>query len=343
MSELPAQDASSSGHQGRRIQLGPRQDRVLILTNRKSGARSGEGQIGRLTELLREHRQVVEIIDDAEQLETRSHELHDAGDLRCVVAAGGDGTVALVANRTPPGAALAVLPLGTENLLAKYLDIGLDPRGLCETIVEGCGIRLDAGEANGRLFVLMLGCGFDAEVVRRLDSERTGHITHRSYAKPIWGSLRSYRYPELRVYCADPSFPVEVDGARGSAVPLGGEAVVGRWVFVVNLPKYALGLQVAPDAVGTDGLLDVCTFARGNLLHGLRYLTGVALGIHTSWGDFKSVRTSALHIESDEPVPYQMDGDPGGFLPVEVRTLPFRLTMLVSRKTAARLQSANSG
>lgn len=314
-------------------QVPEEKNRVLILINRKAGARSGRDQVDHLAALLKARAQTVEIISDIEELAERAERDQDAGTLRGVVAAGGDGTIGLVANRTRPGVPLAILPSGTENLMAKYLNVRADPVALCQTIIDGWAVCLDAGEANGRLFLLMLGCGFDAEVVRRLHAERTGHISHLSYAKPIWSSLRSYRYPELRVYCQTRSQPSD------SPVV---DCVAARWVFVVNLPKYACGLRIAPDAVGTDGLLDVCTFRRGKLWNGLRYLAGVALGIHSSWNDFGSVKSLAMSIESDEPVPYQIDGDPGGYLPVQIRTLPGRVAMLVSRSTAIGLQSPDS-
>jgi diacylglycerol kinase family enzyme len=98
---------------------------------------------------------------------------------------------------------------------------------------------------------------------------------------------------------------------------------------VVNLPRYAGGLSIIPGADGGDGLLDVCTFKRGNLWNGLMYLGGVWLGQHRSWRDFKTVRTTRVRIEADAPdVPYQLDGDPGGVLPVEVEVLPGRITVL---------------
>lgn len=249
--------------------------------------------------------------------------------LRCVVAAGGDGTVALLANLLPPETPLAILPLGTENLLAKFLEIKqpVSPRQVADWIVQGTMIRLDAGQANQRLFLIMVGCGFDAEVVRRLHSQRTGHIHHASYARPIWEAIRSYRYPKLRIVPISSS-----DEGTSSDSALSGlsEMPAARWVFVVNLPRYAGGLQFAPQAVGTDGLLDVCTFRRGSLWHGLRYLLGVATGRHRHWPDYQHVQVPALRIECDEPIPYQCDGDPGGLLPVTIRVLPRRLRMIAN-------------
>ena len=112
------------------------------------------------------------------------------------------------------------------------------------------------GPGRQPLFTLMAGCGFDADVVRRLHRQRTGNIHHLSYAKPILDSIRKYDYPELRVTYA-PADVVRRDELTAE--------ITARWVFVVNLPRYAGGLSFAPQASGTDGLLDVCTFKEGSL------------------------------------------------------------------------------
>jgi diacylglycerol kinase family enzyme len=257
----------------------------------------------------------------------RLAELAEAGlrgrSLRTIIAAGGDGTVATVANQTPPGTPITVLPLGTENLLAKYLEIPPDAQQISQIIHHGCAARLDAGRANGRLFLLMAGCGFDAEVVRRVDQARSGHITHFTYAKPILDSIRSYQYPELRIYSEN----AVDDDQRGPSV-------VARWAFIANLPRYARGLNIVPQACGRDGLLDVCTFRRGSLFSGLVYLAGVVFGRHQSLDDCVNLQTRRLRIESDGEVPFQLDGDPGGYLPVDIEVVPGRLTLVVPRHRA---------
>ena len=98
----------------------------------------------------------------------------------------------------------------------------------------------------------------------------------------------------------------------------------------MNLPRYAGGLSFAPQASGTDGLLDVCTFKEGSLWYGLMYLGGVMLGQHEGMEDFVRIQTRRLRVEAAGPAPFQLDGDPGGELPVEFSVLPGRLTMLVA-------------
>jgi diacylglycerol kinase family enzyme len=114
------------------------------------------------------------------------------------------------------------------------------------------------------------------------------------------------------------------------------EEITARWVFVINLPLYAGGLSFSPQALGTDGLLDVCTFKEGSLWHGLMYLGGVMLGQHEGMQDFFRIQTRRLRVEAAGPAPFQLDGDPGGDLPVEFGILPQRLTLLVARDWVVR-------
>ena len=92
-----------------------------------------------------------------------------------------------------------------------------------------------------------------------------------------------------------------------------------RWLFAFNLPCYGGGLRIAPQADGSDGLLDVCTFRRGGLWHGLRYVAAVLLRQQHRLADFAVHRVArGCGSPSEAEVPYQLDGDPGGFLPVEI-------------------------
>ena len=289
---------------------------VVLLMNPRAGAKSAEERVTALRQQLESRGLNVLVLKDLEEMKRVAD---SDSQLRCVVACGGDGTAAAVVNRTAPDTPIVTFPLGTENVLAKYLQVSGDPETVAEMIIDGKWVQLDVGKAGDRLFLLHVGCGFDADVVRRLHNERTGHIQRLSYAKPIIQSIRKYPYPELMVKY-DPRLK-QNDTHTG--------LIRCRWAFVVNLPRYAGGLEFVPEAVGTDGLLDICTFRSGSLWSGLWYLGSVLFGRHRQSQDCITVQTTRVRLESSGQVPYQLDGDPGGFLPVDIEIVPARLRLVV--------------
>ena len=91
-----------------------------------------------------------------------------------VVAAGGDGTIAEVANGLAGSAArMGIIPLGTANVLAHELRLPFAPRAVAAALAFGRTCTLWPGIASGpgmeRLFVQMLGVGLDAQVVHELN------------------------------------------------------------------------------------------------------------------------------------------------------------------------------
>lgn len=292
---------------------------VLIVANPRSGARDGQSEVRELAARLCSRDIQAEIITDLDEASAAVEEAFAEGRLRAVIVAGGDGTVLQVVNRTLPEIPIAIFPLGTENLLGFYLGFRRDVAAMVRTIEGGKTGRLDAGLANGRLFTVVTGCGFDAEVVARVDAARTGNITQWSYAKPILSTIRDYAFPELRVSYF----------TAGEGGPPTEQTLTGRWVFISNIPIYGGGLRLSPAAVATDGLLDICVMEKGHFWNGLRYLACERLGLLDRLGDVKRARATRLRIESDRPVRYQLDGDPGGFLPLDVEVLPRRLTVVI--------------
>ena len=263
---------------------------VLIAVNATAGTGKRHRAVEQLIVHLKQHGLDCEQITSLDALSLRAEQLLEQGKLRAVIAAGGDGTVAEVVNRTRPGTPVAVFPLGTENLLAKYLKIDADPEAFARLISEGRTVTLDAGRANGRLFLLMASVGFDAEVVRSLHAERDGNISHWSYAKPILEAIRTYQYPELRVKCGENVKPGDGHPRVTNETTASNSSIACRWAFVFNLPCYGGGLKFAPDSDGTDGQLDVCTFQNGGLAAGLKYLAAVVLGRHRALRGFNGWR-----------------------------------------------------
>lgn len=260
------------------------------------------------------------------------------GGLRAVVSVGGDGTASLVRSHVPLAAPLLPLPLGTENLLARYVGQSSNPADVRRTLDGGVTVALDLGRAGERYFLLMISAGFDAEVIRSLHKDRRGNITRLSYYLPTLRTIRRYGYPEMQLYCRD-AVANDVINSVGGPKRHDGEPLQCRWLFGFNLPLYALGIPVAADAVGIDGLLDVVAFQRGGLTNVARYAWHVVRKSHGQLTDATTLRSRRFRLEACgvPDVAYQLDGDFAGTLPVDVELLPEQLRLFVSREAARRL------
>ena len=312
-SELPASDLSGKS--------------IVISVNPNSGSIDRTALADDICRRLEESEFSVDVLSDVDQVVTRAGELSESSDLRAVVAAGGDGTASLLANRLPPGLPIAILPLGTENLLARHLGMSADAQRFVDVIVSGRYIKMDAGRANGKLFLVMASCGFDAHVVEKLHQSRKGHISYWSWFRPILSTLRRYRYPELNI-TVDQGADDQTDA---SEILTNSSA---RWAFVFNAPRYAMNLPLLPEADPYDGVLNLCSFRYGGLIRGMVYLAAVLLRKHRQWCKTEFCKFRKLTISSNSRVPFQLDGDPGGELPVTIEVLPDYLTLLVPEKSS---------
>lgn len=244
-----------------------------------------------------------------------------AAGLGVVVAAGGDGTIAEVAaGLAGSGCALGVLPLGTANVFAWELGIPLRPEAAAALLAEGVPTAIHPGMAEfadgaRRLFVQMLGAGFDAAVVANLDLGLKRRIGRGAY---VWGALRElgrYRFPRLRVGFADGTV------GAASAIVSKGRLYAGRHLLAPAAARAQPGFQVAlfQGAGPWAGPWATAAYGAALPLNLLPRMPGVALR-HADW----------LRIEG-EGVAVQADGDPAGLLPVEIRDAPGPLRVLLAR------------
>jgi len=287
---------------------------VLIVANPYSGTRGNRRQVSALADALIRHGLAPEVIWEPEERAARLCNGRLKDSCRCVVAAGGDGTVADVINERPE-APLAVLPLGSENLVAREFGFTCDVRRLAHAIVAGRSCTIDLGRAGNRLFSLMVGVGFDADVVRRVCRWRgqgptLRRVSRARYIKHVFQTMREYSYS-----------PVEVEA--------NGMRVRGTHALVFNLPQYALRMPFAPAASGNDGALDWVVLQRPGLRNFLNYWWSIARRPHSERSDILRGVAARVHITSDCLLPIQIDGDAAGWTPVDIEVLPQALQVIV--------------
>jgi diacylglycerol kinase (ATP) len=214
---------------------------------------------------------------------------------------------------------LAVFPMGTENLVAKYLGVPRDGQAIARTIVDAHSLVLDAARANGRSFLLMLSAGVDAEVVRRMHAIRKGNIHKLQYAWPVVSSLIGTATHRILATSADGQYEAE-----------------GSHVIVTNIPAYGFGFQFSPDAQPDDGLLDVRVFRPDSRISVMSHVVTMRVLPQLAERDVIRFRCSELLLstpESGATIPAQADGDPFPALPLNIAVQPKRLHLLVPRKS----------
>jgi len=236
-----------------------------------------------------------------------------AGRVQAVVAVGGDGTVReIISGLVGRDVPVAVLPSGTENLVARHFAIPATAEALWQALRAGFRLRIDVGVLNDRHFLAVVGGGFDAQVVDRLVRVRSGHITYATYALPLWRTFWEYRFAPIRV---------EADGEQLIHAP--------GLVFVGNLRRYAIGLRILREARCDDGLLDVCVFPCRGRVRLVMHSACTLLRRHVGWGGVIYRQCRTVRIDSPLPVRLQVDGDPGPDTPARISVLPGAALLLL--------------
>jgi hypothetical protein len=124
---------------------GPR--RVVIQRNPTSGTGKKRGELLSLVRRLKVHGFSPRLFSSRQRLDRYLSNPERRAEVFCVVAAGGDGTVGDVVNRCH-GLPVAILALGTENLIARYLKLPRDGSAVADMIAAGRRIRPMRGRST---------------------------------------------------------------------------------------------------------------------------------------------------------------------------------------------------
>lgn len=228
-----------------------------------------------------------------------------------LVVAGGDGTINEAVNGLRDRALpVAIVPLGTANVLAAEIGLRIDAAAVAAAIASGPVRPVAMGRVNGRRFAMMAGIGFDAHVVEHVSLPLKRATGKLAYIAEMLSRMRAYR-PTLYEVC--------IDGRvhrAASAIIAKGHFYGGRFVC-------------APAARLDSPDLHVCLFGRAGRVQIVRYAAALALGALHRLPDVTIV--PARHVEVLGPAgePVQGDGDTLARLPAAVDVLPDDLRLVM--------------
>ncbi len=233
---------------------------------------------------------------------------------------GGDGTtMQAVAGMVDAEVPIALIPGGTGNLLAGNLRLPRNPRAAAKAAARGRPKAIDLGimqRSDGdRYFAVACGAGFDAELMAATTGEAKRRWRFGAYVAQTLDRATDLKVVHHRI---------TVDGEV-----LESDAVM---VLVANcgeiIPPF---VKLRDGILLDDGLLDIAIANAKTLMEGIdlfwRMLTGQLDAEHR----LRFLRGQEVTIETAEPRPVELDGEPDGTTPFTARVLPHAIHVMVPR------------
>lgn len=236
-----------------------------------------------------------------------------------VFAFGGDGTYNEVARGLLGSeTALGALPGGTTSVLAYEFDIPRPVERSVAALLDGSDRAMRVGRTDrGDTVLLMLSAGPDSHVLERLRPgfKRLGGrvgVALQAVVETATGG----RLPRIRVATED----------------LSEEA---GWVIVGTSRSYAGRFRATPGADPFRADLEVVVQKTRGRRAAMAFLCDLPSGRHVCRDDVVRQITDRVRISSavsDVEVPYQIDGDVVGVLPVEISIDPRPLVIRLPKR-----------
>jgi diacylglycerol kinase (ATP) len=227
----------------------------------------------------------------SKQAPKRAREALEAGaDL--VFVWGGDGMVQRCADVIAgSGAAMAVIPAGTANLLATNIGIPKDIERAVRVGLSGHHRLLDVGRINGERFLVMAGVGFDALMIRDADRHLKDRVGRLAY---IWTGAHHIREAPVATR-------VVVDGTTWFHDD-------ATCVLVGNVGTVVGGITAFESARPDDGRLEIGVVTAAGMLQWSRVMARTITGRPDKTPLVQMTSGAKIDVWLDSKRPYELDG-----------------------------------
>lgn len=226
-----------------------------------------------------------------------------------VIAAGGDGTIKLVAEcllqTTIP---IGIIPTGSANGMAKELGIPLLLNEALQIAVNGQAKKIHVVIINNELCIHLSDIGFNAYLVKKFDD-----LEHRGmwgYTKAAWHALWNHHKMEVE-------FQIAGKTIRSAAA----------MVVVANATMYGTGVKINPQGTLDDDVFEVVLVKKYSVMEILKLkFTNMALNP----ANIELFQTTDLIIKTKHKAHFQVDGEYIGKVnKIEAHIIPAAISVIV--------------
>jgi YegS/Rv2252/BmrU family lipid kinase len=231
-----------------------------------------------------------------------------------LIVCGGDGTLGeaadgLLRSGRAAHVLLSALPCGTGGDFTRSLAADGAERRIDVALAHYLDER---GRPQSRHVLNVASVGLSAEAVRWIEEQARRGRRHRlSYVVSAFAAFARYAVGEV---------DIQVDGASVLRGPL-------SFCAIANGRFFGGGMQVAPCARLDDGQLDVTAVDAMPLWEAVPFFARLLRGAHLADRRTHLGRGSQVTVSSAAALPFEIDGEPVGKLPVRVIALPGALRL----------------
>lgn len=247
-----------------------------------------------------------------------------------IIAAGGDGTYNEVINGIAcTDTSMAILPLGTTNVLAKELNMPDDIEGVLNIALRGKTQKICLGRITlipevrslktaensnmrhsslvTRHFLLMAGIGYDGETVYGIKDGIKRYSGKGAYILSGLKTLLRWAPDKL-------------------TFTMNGKSCEGYSAIICKTSKYAGNFRIAPDAHIKNADFYAFIMHGKNRLDIFRYVSGIVMEKHLKFTDITYRKIENMEVKGKAHI--QIDGDYFGMTPAKIEIVPDALRLV---------------
>ncbi len=298
----------------------PRYQRAVLIVNPVAGQARGL-RLGQQLRTMLEERGVVcsvRVTAGAGDAQRWARSAADDG-FDLIVAIGGDGTVGEVVSgqaRAGTKVPVAVVPVGTANVVALALALPWLPGMAGGAILEGRVLEFDVGylPQQDRHFFLMAAIGYPAKVIQ--DSPRRAKNLFGVFTYLGAGIRNALKLDDVRIFVEDQDERLHEHH--------------GHTILLSNIGKISdINLKVTPDTSAHDGLFDVTVISSRSFWDLLLVLFRMLTWRQRPSQRLHHFQATRVVIATEPPVAVQIDGEDLGQTPLEAEIRPGGVKFIV--------------
>jgi len=216
--------------------------RLKLIYNPFSGDRTFKNRLDSYAEIFQDSGYEMTIFRSSRIGDIEAHIANMSSDWDAIAIAGGDGTVNTVINSMMHrglNIPIGIIPAGTANDFAAFLNLPKDPERACAKIAKGVAIPADIGMANDRYFINVCGAGLFANVSTQVNPDAKSILGKLAYYLKGMEQLPTFEPIPVRITTSQTTYELDI------------------FLFLALNTAGTGGFEnLAPNASIYDGLLD---------------------------------------------------------------------------------------